>query len=100
MHLTIKFDRSGVPMPDSKAEQFARKTVAATDEYLVVSICNACVFHWLRAALLQIPVDKRPRVTWMVDGREVHFDDDLRTKDSLTPALDAAERALDILIGG
>ena len=63
-----------------------------------VSISNACVFHWLRAVLYQMPVEKRPQVRWMVNGEEMVFDENLRSTNWLS-GLDTEQKALEILLG-
>lgn len=91
----VFFDVDAPSVPDSEAEEFARRTVA---ERKTVSVSNMTVFDWIRAVLVQIPVADRPLIRWFVQCREVHFDDKLFSEDAWCDETDVREKALEILL--
>ena len=82
-------------MADAKAPGFAARAVAGNED---VSISNMLVFNWIRARLIRIPLFDRPETRWFVCGREVHFDNDLRSRDAWCYDTDLWEKALEDLI--
>ena len=43
---------------------------------------NVLTLEILRAALHEMPIDERPPITWIVYGKEVFFDKDLKSHDA------------------
>lgn len=95
--MKIIFASVAPAIADIHAESFARHVIE--QRWPVVSVSNACVFNWLRAVLYLTPVEQRPQVTWIVEGREVHFDEEMRSTDAWCDLLEVQDRALETLLG-
>ena len=77
--MKITLDEHGVCLPDAQVEAWVdEKMTSAAD----IHISNQFVLDCIRAKLVKQPIESRPQITWVVYGKEVHFDDDLRSHDA------------------
>ncbi len=77
--MEIRLDKSGVSLPDHYCEDYIRgKLLAGKD----IHISNHIGWNCARVLVLRIPVEKRPKITWIAYGNEIHMDDDMRSFDA------------------
>ncbi len=95
--MKITLDGDGAAIPDVKVESFVKTSISNGWD---IHTSNNLVIDWVRAVLFELPKEKRPIVDWTFYGKEVHFDDSLRSYDAYNDSrTDIAMRALNIIMG-
>jgi hypothetical protein len=94
--MNVYLTEGGPALADSQVESYVDRMLANredifTGQFLVVDC--------LRARLIKMPVADRPEVRWVFYDREVHFDDDLRSRDAYRhPLTDLTSKFLNVII--
>ncbi len=76
----IELSETGLALPDAEVDQFASAVLFQKSDFNIV-VSNFLVILALRAKLFAIEVDKRPKIKFIIYGKEVVFDKDMRSFD-------------------
>lgn len=76
--ITIEYGPNGDYISDFTVKSFVEATLMAGQNLHVASFVAIDI---ARAYLHKIPKEQRPEVKWIVEGKEIKMDDDLRSFD-------------------
>lgn len=79
--MIIKLDENGIAIPDVHIDLFVQTHIK---HELDIHVSNELVINCIRSVLVQMKTFARPNIQWIFYGKEVHFDDDLRSHDAST----------------
>lgn len=77
--MKVILDENGIALSDVAIQSFIEHTVG---QHIDIHVSNMTTITILRAYLVKMPVDSRPKITWIFYNKEVHFDDNLRSDDA------------------
>jgi hypothetical protein len=77
--MLIQLDNWGQAIPDVECEPFAKIVLHNKDN---VHVSNMLAVDCIRAELFEMPKETRPDIKWVFYGKEVHFNDNLRSNDA------------------
>lgn len=77
--MRVIFDELGVALADVAAQSYVDSKLTSMAN---IHVSNAMTIDVLRATLVKMPIASRPEITWIFYGKEVHFDNDLRSHDA------------------
>lgn len=94
--MKVTLDEHGIELADVAMKPYVKHHL---DGKLDMHFSNVLTLEILRAALHEMPIDERPPITWIVYGKEVFFDKDLKSHDAWKdPRTDLITEALMILL--
>ena len=77
--LFVYLNERGHPLADVAVEDKVYESIRDRKPF---HVSNVFAVHAMRAALRRMPVERRPKVKWYFYGKEVHFDDNLKSDDA------------------
>lgn len=73
--MKVILNESGIAAADADVTEIVDVYMSQQKD---IHTSNELVFLAVRAWLVRIPVDKRPKVEWFIYGKQVYLDDDMR----------------------
>ena len=77
--LIVSIDANGKALSDDRVEAWVANKLARGDD---IHVSNSTSINCVRYLLHKMSVAARPKITWVFYGKEVHFDDDLKSLDA------------------
>jgi hypothetical protein len=77
--LIVRIDANGTALSDDGVEAWVANKLARGDD---IHVSNSTSINCVRYLLHKMSVAARPKITWVFYGKEVHFDDDLKSRDA------------------
>lgn len=77
--MKVTLDELGVALADVNMQTYVDAALLSLSD---MHVANAITIDVIRASLLKMAVADRPAITWIFYGKEVHFDNDLRSHDA------------------
>jgi len=74
--MIVALDGEGYALPDVHVKEFVAAKLARQED---IHTSNLLVIMALRAALIVMPVEERPKIRWFAYGNEAWFDENMRS---------------------
>ena len=95
--MKVILDENGIALPDVLIQSYIDEKIEKQED---IHVSNYLVIDCLRATLLGMHFLNRPQIKWLLYGKEITFNNDLRTLDVFDERTYIWENALCKLIGG
>jgi hypothetical protein len=94
--MKVTLDETGITLADVAMQSYIDHKLSSNAD---IHVSNALVVDLLRATLYKMDPANRPDITWIFYGKEVHFDNNLRSNDAWNdPRTDIHSQALSDLL--